>query len=72
MARDKVLTIKVSSEEKDRIVKAAGHDKRTYSDWARLALDAACKESEVRHREPVAPGGQLGYLREEEQATAAA
>lgn len=49
MARDKALTIKVSVEEKERIIRAAGHDKRTYSDWSRLALVAACEESEARH-----------------------
>jgi hypothetical protein len=38
MARDQVLTIKVSAEEKARIKAAAKANHRTYSDWSRLVL----------------------------------
>lgn len=69
MARDKVLTIKVSVEEKERIIKAAGHDKRTYSDWSRLILNAACEESEVRHMNTDSAGADLkGEMAEGEMA----
>ena len=72
MARDKVLTIKVSVEEKERIIKAAGHDKRTYSDWSRLILNAACEESEVRHTSNDSAEADLkGEMMEGETAKAA-
>lgn len=38
MARDQVLTIKVSAEEKAKIKAAATANHRTYSDWSRLVL----------------------------------
>lgn len=71
MARDKVLTIKVSSKEKSRIVEAAGHDKRTYSDWARLVLEEACTKSEMRWAGSTEPEDPQENLSEEIQAAAA-
>lgn len=51
MAREKVLSIKVTAEEKQRIIEAAKRDQRTYSDWCRLMLSAACAKSEAALQE---------------------
>lgn len=72
MARNKVLTIKVSAEEKRRIIEAARHDKRTYSDWSRLVLTAACEESEMRNTSATPASLEtVGYEEREEPAEAA-
>lgn len=59
MARDQVLTIKVSAEEKERIRAAAKANHRTYSDWSRLVLLSAVNQidSAASSNTPDAPGG---------------
>lgn len=51
MAREKVLSIKVNVEEKQRIIAAAQCDERTYSDWCRRVLRDACEKSEAALQE---------------------
>ena len=47
MQYDNVLTVKVSTGLKNRVIEAARMNKRSsYSDWARFVLEYACRASE--------------------------
>lgn len=68
MARNEVLTIKVSAEEKEAIKEAARRNRRTYSDWSRLILDEGVRAQKAKETTEEARKAQVSAAEVEEPA----